>query len=90
MADTAEVRNWPAEPTLENFREQAEDLDAFLRAAAKKNPSNRCRNIREYVETFYHSGSAQMHAQLQLSGSGYHAFATLEGLQWLREMYPVV
>jgi hypothetical protein len=88
--DTFEARStdWPAEPTPENFRKQAEALDAFLQAEAEKNPANSCKEIQEFVGTFYYSGSAQMHAQLILSNTGYHALADLKGIQWLRDTYP--
>lgn len=90
MSDTVSALNqqWPMEPTLENFQAQAEYLNTFLRVEAEKNPSNVCKSIQEYVETFYWSGTAQMHARMQLSQSGYHALASLEGIQWLRETYP--
>lgn len=81
-------RQWPAEPTERNFREQAADLDAFLRAEGKKNPSNRCKSAAEYVASFFYSGSGQIMAQVQLTEAGLHALATREGIKWLKETYP--
>lgn len=81
-------KQWPVEPTEENFREQVEVLDAYLRAEGEKNPDNFCKTIRDYVASFYHSGTGQMMTQIQLTEAGFHALATREGLDWLMKMYP--
>ncbi len=79
---------FPGEPTEGNFVAQAEHLDACLRAQAEKNPDNRCKNIAEYVATFYYSGTGQISARIQLVEGGYHALATDEGIRWLMNTYP--
>jgi len=81
-------KQYPAEPTEENFREQAVMLDARLRVEGEKNPENRCKTIQEYVATFYGSGSGQIMAQVQLAEAGFHALATREGINYLMRTYP--
>ena len=85
---TERPKQWSSELTEENFREQAEALDEFLRVEGEKNPENRCRNIEGYVSTFCHSGTGQMCAQMQLVEAGFHALATREGIDWLVANYP--
>ncbi len=81
-------KQWPSEPTEENFLAQAAALDKYLIDEGKKNPRNRCQTLKEFVATFYHSGSAQMNSRTMMFEGGYHAFACPEGTQWLRENYP--
>lgn len=81
-------RNYSAEPTEENFREQATALDTHLRAEGEKNPDNRCQTIQSYVATFYYSGTGQMMVQVQLTEAGFHALATREGINYLMATYP--
>lgn len=81
-------KQWSDEPTTENFRQQAEALDAFLQAEGQKNPSNACKTVADYVASFYYSGTGQMMARVQLTEAGYHALATQEGIRWLMETYP--
>lgn len=79
---------WPAEPTIKNFLVQCQQLDARLQAEALNNPNNRCKNIQEYVATFFYSETARTDAQIQITELGYHALATIEGIQWLMDQYP--
>lgn len=72
-----------AEPTEENFRAQADRLQAIL-----DERQGRVRSVREYVDTFRHSGTGQMSAQMQLSREGLLALATQEGIRWLIATYP--
>lgn len=75
-------KQYSAEPTEENFREQVAMLDARLRVDGEK-PDNHCKTVQEYVKTFYHSGTGQMMAQVQLTEAGFHALATREGIDYL-------
>lgn len=81
------LKQYSAETTEENFREQAVMLDVRLRVEGEKNPTNCCKT-EEYVETFYHSGTGQMMAQVQLTEAGFHALATCEGIDYLMKTYP--
>lgn len=81
-------KQYPAEPTEENFREQAAMLDARLRVEGEKNPDNPCKNVREYVESFYSSGTGKMLASIQMTEAGFHALATDAGIMYLRKTYP--
>ena len=81
-------KQYPAEPTEENFREQTEVLDEYLREEAKKDPESRCKDAQGYVKTFYYSGTATMMASVQLIESGLNALATEAGLDYLRKTYP--
>lgn len=83
-------KQYSAEPSEENFREQTAMLDARLRVEGEKNPTNRCKTIQEYVATFYHSGTGQIMAQVQFTESGFHALATREGVDYLMTTYPPV
>jgi hypothetical protein len=85
---TEKKEKFSAEPTEENFRTQAEHLDAYLRAEGEKNPGNACKTIAEYVASFYYSGTGRIHAQIQLIEGGYHALADEKGIEWLMATYP--
>ncbi len=84
---TERPKQWSSEPTEDNFREQAEALDEFLRAEGEKNPQNQCKSVADYVATFQNSGTGQMMARVQLMENGFHALATDEGISWLIANY---
>ncbi len=48
----------------------------------------RCATVPQYVATFYHSGTAQMEAMMQLESLGLTALATPEGIEYLRRKFP--
>ena len=77
---------YPSEPTEENFRGQAYVLEQWFRDNAK--PEDHCRNVAEYVATFYYSGTVKMDAMRQLTAHGFHALAAREGIEWLMCNYP--
>lgn len=81
-------KRWPAEPTEQNFIEQAAVLDSYLEEAGKECPENRCKSVAEYVETWWYSGTGRMEAAMQLFEGGYLALASDAGLEWLRATYP--
>lgn len=81
-------KQYSAEPTEANFRDQAAMLDARLRVDGEKNPTNRCKTVQDYVGTFYYSGTGQMMAQVQLTEAGFHALATRKGIDYLMTTYP--
>lgn len=77
---------YPSEPTEENFRGQTYVLEQYFRDHSE--PGSRCRNVAEYVETFYYRGTAKWHARQQLATHGLYALATQEGIEWLMRNYP--
>jgi len=81
-------KQYPDAPTEENFREQAVMLDARLRVEGEKNPDNHCKNVREYVESFYFSGTGKILASIQMTEAGFRALATDAGIRYLMETYP--
>lgn len=92
---TSTVKKWPAEATEENFREQAEAVDKFLKAEGEKDPTAECKNLTEFVDTMHHldndgkrlgvSGTARIHARMLLRENGFNALATEDGAKWLTE-----
>lgn len=76
-------KQYSAEPTEANFRKQAAVLDALLQAE-----EGEIKNIREYVASFYYSGTGKIVAQTQLMEAGFHALATRQGIDYLMKTYP--
>ena len=85
---TEGLKQWAAEPTEQNFIEQAAAFDNLLEEAGKENPENQCKTIAEYVSTWWHSSTGRMEAHVELVEGGFHALATQQGLDWLMATYP--
>jgi len=81
----AEFFSQHVEISEENFMKQAQGLEEWFEKNAK--PSSFCHNLKEYVDTFRHSGTGKISAKNQLSEGGFLALATDEGIAWLIENY---
>ena len=77
---------YPSDPTEENFEEQARQLENFFKATVS--PEDRCKNVKEYVDSFRYSGTGKISAMFQLADLGLKALATQEGTNWLIKEYP--
>lgn len=80
-------KQWSPKPTEANFLEQTEAFNQSLLTKEEKHPGNKCKTVWDYVATFYHSGSAQMSAKMQLAAAGFRALATQKGIEWLMKEY---
>lgn len=73
----------------EEFEEELEELKkAITEKAEKAEEDVRCSTVEEYVDTFRHSGAAQIQAQGQLESLGLEALGTPEGIDWLVDTVP--
>ena len=85
----AEQKNYPSEPTEENFLLQAAALEQYFKENTQ--PEDKCHNINEYVATLAYpggsSGTGKMSAKMQLAAAGFRALATDQGINWLIKNY---
>jgi len=81
-----QLTQYPGDPTEANFVEQAGVL-AMIIATLPRSDEDVVQSVQQFVDTWRHSGTGKMQAQIRLQHLGLHALATPAGIQWLLEHY---